>query len=85
MKPLNFKESNLSLSPPRNWPDKANPCRRLDVYKDDFQTISCWKMSWVERLSSLIFGRVWVQVACGKSNPFPIALTAQRMIFKEQP
>jgi len=42
-------------------------CSSLDVWCDSKKCISLWKMSWKERLSALIFGRVWVYVLSGET------------------
>lgn len=33
----------------------------LPAYTDTFQTITCWKLTWRERLTMLIRGRLWLR------------------------
>ena len=59
-------------------------CSSLDVLVvDGKQCLSCWRMSLRERLSALLFGRVWIWVWSGNTQP-PIYLEAARTIFKEE-
>lgn len=80
MVPINFAENNKTLTKPAGMTDEE--CGSLPVYNDGQQSISCWRMSWRERLSSLIRGRVWLQVYAGQTQP-PVSLTATRTIFRE--
>ena len=45
---------------------------------------SCWRMSWRERLNALVYGKVWVAVLSGKTQP-PIYIEASKNYFKETP
>lgn len=56
----------------------------LPVFRNDEQIVSCWKMTWRERLSALVHGRVWLQVMSTGSQP-PIAITAAKTILNEDP
>lgn len=78
MKPITFDEKNKTLIKPDNMTDKE--CSSLDVYCDSKQCISLWHMSFRERLSTLVFGRIWIYVLSGKTQP-PIALSAANNIF----
>ncbi len=80
MKPVNFKYANIVLEKPETWTDEQ--CGPLPVFRDDAQSISLWSMSLRERLSALIFGRVWVFVYSGTPQP-PISLSVERNIFEE--
>lgn len=77
MTPTHFPESNHLLGPP---PDMEDRVERLPIWTDDKQCISCWRPTWRERFSILFFGRVWVQVLSGRTQP-PIAVSATRSIF----
>ena len=78
MKPLAFKESNKNLLPPSGMSN----CDGLPVYTDGSQCISCWKMTFLQRISALVFGRVWVSVLSGQTQP-PIWLSCEKTVFKE--
>jgi len=77
MKPIQFKYFNKVL---RAEPDKN--IGALPVWTDGWQCVSCWKPSWRERLSILLFGRVWLAIMFGSTQP-PAALAARRDYFEE--
>ena len=84
MKPLkDFEYSNARLiftgRPP--YPEGVIDIGNLDVWTDEVQCVSCWRMSWRERLSALLFGRVWVAVLSGKSQP-PMYVEATRQYLE---
>lgn len=58
------------LAKPKSMTDEE--CGSLPVFGVDGQCVSCWRMSWRERLSALVFGRMWIAVLSGQSQP-PIA------------
>lgn len=56
MKPIEFKEHNIVYA--KDQPEYLP----LPVYKDESgQVISCWKLSFKERLSVLFSGKVWLR------------------------
>jgi len=80
MKPQNFEESNKVLLKPRDMTDEQ--CGFLPIYIDDDKTycLSCWKPTLKERLSILLFGRIWLWVMSGETQP-PVSLEAVRNVF----
>lgn len=78
MQPIAFKQANKNLLKPEGWTDEE--CGSLPVYSDGKQCISLWKMTWYERLSALFFGRVWLWVVSGNTQP-PVSLMASKEIF----
>lgn len=81
MEPIKFKQANKELLKPQSMTDEQ--CGSLPIFTDGNECISLWKMTWKERLSALLFGRVWVWVVSGRTQP-PIALWAIREIFTEK-
>lgn len=81
MKPISFPEANKNLLKPKGWTDEQ--CGSLPVRTDGQRCISCWKMDWGERLRALLFGRVWVFVHSGQTQP-PISLGIWRSAFLKQ-
>lgn len=79
MEPMKFEQANKDLLKPEGWTDEE--CGSLPVYSDGRQCISLWKMTWRERLSALFFGKVWLSVHMGQTQP-PVWLMATREIFK---
>ena len=81
MKPMKFKQANKDLLKPRNMTD--DECGTLPVYSDGFQCISCWKPSFRERLSILIFGKAWLYVLSGETQP-PVSIEGIKTIFGQR-
>ena len=73
MKPINFKESNKNLLKPESMKD--GECGSLPVYNDGVYCISCWKLSFRERIKLLFSGKIWLWVWFGDTQP-PVCLEA---------
>lgn len=62
MKPIQFEEVTMFFTRPDNMTDEK--CKSLPVYTepgvDDI--ISCWKLSWKERIQILFTGKMWLGV-----------------------
>ena len=86
MEPVNFQHSNKTLSPPvraaEKYSDNVDDVESLHVWTDGEQCVSCWKMSWKERLLALWKGRVWCAVLSGETQP-PIFLIVQGEYLSE--
>jgi len=78
MKPIKFREFNKELQKPVGVAD--GECGALPIYGDGMKCISCWQPSFRERLSILLFGRVWLWVFSGETQP-PVALEGTRSVF----
>ena len=78
MIPQPFPESNLTLGAP---PGMKN-CDRLEVFKGRSMLISCWRPSFRERLSLLVFGKLWLYIHSPGSQP-PVAIAARRKTFEK--
>ena len=81
MKPIKFKEANKNLLKPQNMTDEE--CSGLCVYTDGEQCISCWKMNWKQRIMSFLFGRVWLSVLSGQTQP-PVWVDCDNTVFKQE-
>lgn len=81
MKPIDFPEVNVVLNPPRDavYDDNVKGIEPLRAWGDGWQITSCWRPTLRERLSILLFGRVWLTVL-GNAHP-PVALTGSRTYF----
>lgn len=74
--PIDFKYRNkILVCPP--------PCEPLSVFTDGEQCISCWQLSWKERLKTLIYGKVWLFVMSGETQP-PVWIECERTVLKEK-
>ena len=78
MKPIEFKEQTKTLSKPSSMTDEE--CGPLPVWSDGKSTISCWGMSLPERLRALLYGKIWVSVYMGPTQP-PIGLVCEKSAF----
>ena len=78
MKPIRFTQVNSVLRAPADM--TAEECGSLSVCTDGIVCWSCWKASWRERLSMLVFGKLWVCVYSGKTQP-PITTIIMKDIF----
>ena len=78
MKPVAFKHSNKTLQPSgKKYSQNVTSVAPLPVWTDGEQCISCWKMSLRERLSALLFGRVWLALLSGQTQP-PACVTVSK-------
>lgn len=54
MNPIKFPEQTTI------WAENQPPYKPLPAYTDEKQTISCWHLTWRERLSILWYGQIWL-------------------------
>lgn len=78
MEPIKFPEANKVLHKPQNMTDEE--CGALYVHNDGVYNLSCWKPTFKERLSILFFGKVWLFVMSGSTQP-PVALEGKKTVF----
>lgn len=81
MKPIKFKQANRELQGPKLMTD--DECRNLWVFTDDTECVSCWKLSFKERIRALIYGKVWLGVLSGNTQP-PVWLDCNDTVFEEE-
>lgn len=79
MVPEKFPEANKNLLKPSSMTDAE--CASLWVFNDESQCISRWKLTWRERLKALIYGRIWLSVHSGVTQP-PVWLSADKTVFQ---
>jgi hypothetical protein len=80
MKPTAFKGSNSTLlGGPAERYGTADDVADLPVYREPGYLISCWQMTWRERLRVLWTGRVWLHVA-GATHP-PVVLGTEAPFY----
>jgi hypothetical protein len=83
MKPVRFKHHNQILKPSgKKYSANVTGVEPLPIWTDGEQCVSCWRMSWRERLSALLFGRIWVAILSGWTQP-PVWVEAARNYLKE--
>jgi hypothetical protein len=86
MEPTDFEQPSTKLRAPEGHEASvlALPIYRYVETHDGTEVpivVSCWRATWRERLSVLLFGRVWLRV-WGQTHP-PIALDATQTIFNK--
>ncbi len=83
MIPIKNEFVNRTLNPPQGYSE--NEIGKLHVWTDDSQCVSEWRLSFKERISALLFGRIWLSVLSGSTQP-PVCLTARRkfLVHKEE-
>jgi hypothetical protein len=70
--PTDFPQANRTFTKPPDMTDEE--CSPLRVCDTGEALISCWRMTWRERFSVLLRGRVWLWVV-GRGQP-PVAVEA---------
>lgn len=81
MKPIKFKEATKNLLKPENMTDKE--CSSLWVYNDGRECVSCWRLTWKERIKALLFGKVWLGVLSGFTQP-PVWMVCDKTVFTQE-
>lgn len=79
IKPVRFPFANKNLLKPESMTDAE--CESIWVYTDGDQCVSCWKLGWLARLKALIFGRVWLSVLSGSTQP-PVWIDCNKTVFR---
>lgn len=82
LSPIKFPEANKNLLKPHDMTDEE--CSSLWVYSDGEQCISCWKLTFWQRIQALLFGRIWLSVLFGQTQP-PVWLDCSKTVFRKNP
>ena len=80
MRPIDFTEATITFTAPVGQEDRVDPLRGWRS-EDGDEVVELWRPSLLERLSILVFGRVWVRILTTVSPP-PIAVVGRRTIFE---
>ena len=75
MKPKKFKEHNVIFA--KNQPEY----RQLPAFKNDSEkgeVVTCWELSFIERLRVLFFGEVWMNMLTFHRPLTPTLLTTKK-------
>lgn len=76
MKPIKFEGMERELASPLGMTKEE--CGSLPILVLNKNTVvSCWKMTWRERLKALITGKIWCGVRSGLTQP-PVFLTVDQ-------
>jgi len=83
MKPTTFKHQTSELQP--NPKGHGNhEVVGLPIWTNGEQVVSCWKMSMRERIAALIYGRAWLVVLSGSTQP-PVYVQASKHYLRDAP
>lgn len=77
MKPTTFAEANGTLTggPAYRYGTDLDVAD-LRVYRDGTEIISCWELSFWDRVRCAIFGKVWLRVCASGTHP-PVLLQSE--------
>jgi len=79
MKPIEFKHHNAVFS--KDQPE-YQPLPALKIDSPQGEVVSCWKLSFIERLRVLIFGNIWVSLSTFNKPLTPSYLsTIRKKVF----
>lgn len=82
MTPIGFPEQTTSLLPSgKTYSEDVLGVKLLPVWSNGEQCVSCWRPTWRERLSILVFGRVWLSVLSRHTQP-PAYVDGSRTHFE---
>ena len=79
LNPIKFNEANKNLTRPENMMEKE--CGDLWVFNDGKVCISCWEISFWQRIKLLFYGKVWLSILSGKTQP-PVKIECANTIFE---
>ena len=82
MKPAKFEVVNLTYTRPENMTDEE--CGSLPVHQYERGIISCWKLSFCERVKVIFTGRVWLDVAATRQPPVWLGVNAPNVATVQQ-
>lgn len=83
MEPVRFRHFNKLLQPSKaKYSENITGVDPLPIWTNGEQCISCWRMSFRERLSALLFGHIWLAVLSGETQP-PVCMQAARDYLEE--
>ena len=72
MKPIEFEGSNIIFG------KDQEPYKPLPALKFDSKIISCWKLTWRERIKILFTGKMWTAILAFNKPLQPISLTIEK-------
>lgn len=83
MKPIEFKDQTIVLQPNPNQTEiDGQQVGTLPIFTDGEQCISCWGLTLAERFKALWYGKIWLGIHAGRTQP-PVWLSAENEVFSE--
>lgn len=78
MKPIKFKESNITLA--KDQPQYQQLPIHRDGKDNEGRVTSCWKLSFKERIKLLFTGNLWLSMMTFHKQPMPVLPTVHKYI-----
>lgn len=75
--PIRFPDCNFTWTAP----DGLDNCSELPVLNDGTHSLSCWRLSWRERLAALVYGKAWL---CVIGHQPPVWIRVERDVLEER-
>lgn len=75
MKPIQFDESNCILARDSKL-DIPTPAFKSEEKTGEY--VSCWKPTFLERISILFGGKVWLSMKSYHNPPMPVLITGDK-------
>lgn len=82
MKPIKFKHQNVVFA--EDQPE-YQPLPALKIDSPTGEVVSCWKLSFKERIKVLVFGRVWMSLMSFNKPLTPSFLAVSRKEIYSHP
>lgn len=79
MKPIKFEEQTAVLHKPVSMTNKE--CGALPVWTNGEMCVSCWKLTFRERIKALFLGKIWLYVHSGEATQPPVSLQCGKTVF----
>lgn len=81
MNPIEFINQTKVLQPNSNQKEiDGKQVGTLPIFTDGDQVISCWRLSFRERIKALWFGKIWLGIYSGQTQP-PVWLSCDENVF----
>jgi hypothetical protein len=78
MRPKNFKESNIVMG---KGQEEYEPLPAFRADDEAGMVVSCWQLSWRERLRALWKGEVWLMMMTFRKPMQPVYLTVVKPLY----
>ena len=75
LKPIKFDGANQVFG--------GHEVEPLSVLNDGVQLLSCWHMTWKERLCALIYGKIWLCVR-GQAHPAVWLSASEKEVYENE-
>lgn len=78
MIPIKFPEQTITYAKDQS---EYFPLPAIQINDQYGTVISCWKLTWLERIKTLIFGKIWHHQMCFRQPLQPVKMTIHNKLF----